>query len=98
MITAVDESTKPDAPIKAAAHGKPAAMPTNDKQHDARNNLRSAQSKNLFAQRPEFRGPHFEADDEQEHHHAEFGDVQDRSRDRGRCPIPNGPITRPAAR
>ena len=30
MITAVDDSTKPDAPMIAAAGGKPYAMPTPD--------------------------------------------------------------------
>jgi hypothetical protein len=40
---------------------------------------------------------HLQADDEQEHHHAKFGDVKYRFRI-GEKPSPNGPITSPAAR
>ncbi len=39
--------------------------------------LRQAQPEDLLAQAPQSRRHHLQADDEQQHHDAEFGDMQD---------------------
>jgi hypothetical protein len=39
--------------------------------------LRGAEAEDLFAQRPQLRRAHFQADNEEEHHDAKFGDVKD---------------------
>ena len=47
-------------------------------QRRANGDLQRAQPEDLAAQTPQVRRPHFQPDHEQEHHHAEFGDMQDR--------------------
>ena len=78
MITAVDESAKPSAAISAVCHGKPNSTPTPVSSAAHASDVRGAQPENVLAQRPQFRRAHFEADQKEEHDHAEFGDVQDR--------------------
>ena len=63
-----------DLPIPAPQH----ADARDDR--SARQNVREAQAENVAPQRPQFRGAHFEADQKQEHHDTEFGDVKDRFR------------------
>ena len=46
-------------------------------QRAADHDLRDAEAEDLAPQAPQPRRLHLEPDDEQEHHHAEFGDVQD---------------------
>ncbi len=77
MITAVDESTNPIAPITATAGGQPNASPTPDSSSAADQHLREPEPEDLLAQRPQLGGPHLEPDQEQEQHDAQFGDVQD---------------------
>ena len=52
-------------------------MPAMREQRAAYDHLRGAQPENLVPQAPQPRRLHFQADDEQEHHDAEFGHVQD---------------------
>ena len=49
-------------------------------QRAANDDLRDTEAENLAAQAPQPRRLHLEPDDEQEHHHAELGDMQDRLR------------------
>ena len=49
-------------------------------QRAAGGDLRHAEPEDLPSQAPQPRRLHLESDDEQEHHHAEFGDMQDRLR------------------
>ena len=53
--------------------------------------LRRAQAEDVLAQAPQPGGPHLQADDEQEHHHAQLGDVQDglRLTDQAYAPRPH---------
>ena len=46
-------------------------------QNGAHHHLQTAKAENLTAQPPQMRGLHFQADDEQKHHHAKFGDMND---------------------
>ena len=94
---AVDDSTKPMPATKRPPGRKPASTPDAGQQRAADHDLRDAEPEDLAPQAPQPRRLHLEPDDEQEHHDAELGDVQDRLRI-GEQPSPNGPITRPAAR
>ncbi|MNN43193.1 hypothetical protein D3C81_1574180 [compost metagenome] len=47
------------------------------KQYRTQYNLHAAQAENLSAQAPQVRRFHFQADDEQEHHDAQFGHMDD---------------------
>ena len=66
-------------------------------QRAADDDLRGTQPEDLAAQAPQPRGLHLQPDDEQEHHHAELGDVQDGLRV-GEQPKPKGPMMSPPAR
>ena len=66
-------------------------------QQAAGQHLGGAEAEDLLAQAPQPGGPHLQPDDEQEHDHAELGDVQD-GLGVADQPRPNGPMTRPAAR
>ena len=46
-------------------------------QNGADDDLQAAQAEDLPTQAPQVRGLHLQTDDEQEHHHSEFGDVDD---------------------
>ena len=78
MTIAVEVSTKPAPATKETATGKPPTMPTHGQEQGADADLQRAEPENLAPQAPQPRRLHLEADDEEEHHDAEFGDVQDR--------------------
>jgi hypothetical protein len=63
-------------------------------QQRAEDDLQNAEPEDLRPQAPEPRRPHLEADDEQEQHDAELGDVQDRFRVRDQ-PHAEGPDDEP---
>ena len=60
--------------------GQPVQVTDAGQQGGAHTDLERAQTENVAAQIPQPRRLHLEADDEQKHHHAQFGDMQDRAR------------------
>jgi len=77
MITAVEDSTKP-APAMNAVTGDNAKTARQCQQGNRKAHLRQPQPENLSPQRPELLRAQFQPDDEQEHHHAQFREMQDR--------------------
>ena len=77
---AVDDSTKPMAARNATTGGNPTSTPTPVSSAPQVDDLRDAEPEDLAPQAPQPRRLHLEPDDEQEHHHAELGDMQDRLR------------------
>ena len=81
MTMAVEVSTKP---VPAISEGDErvaeAQSPTVQSSSMQTRDLGEAEAEDVAAHRPEPRGLHLEADDEEEHHDAELGDVQDRLR------------------
>nr|WP_202392683.1 hypothetical protein [Croceibacterium xixiisoli] len=65
---------------KALRHRIAQRQADTDQQRNRQPDLRRAQPENLPPHGPEPRRLHFQPDDEQEHHHAQFGDMQDRFR------------------
>jgi hypothetical protein len=77
---AVEVNTKPTPETNENATGNPVATPTAVEQHRAGRDLNHTQPADLFAQRPQPRRAHLQADDEEEHDDAELGDLQERLR------------------
>ena len=77
MTIAVEVSTKPAPATKDTATGKPPSDADTGEKQRADADLHRAEPEDLAPQAPQPRWLHFEADDEQEHHDAEFGDVKD---------------------
>ena len=63
-----------DLPREAVKH------PDGGEQDGADQHLQAAEAEYLAAQPPQMRGFHFQTDDEQKHHHAKFGDMNNRLR------------------
>ena len=63
-----DEGHRPRGPEQGADDGE---------QDGADDDLQAAQAEDLPTQAPQVRGLHLQTDDEQEHHHPEFGNVDD---------------------
>ena len=77
MTIAVEVSTKPAPATKDDGHRKSPDYANAGQQQGAKPDLHCAEPEDLAPQAPQPRRLHFEADDEEEHHDAEFGDVQD---------------------
>ena len=78
MTIAVEVSTKPMPATKATAGESPSSTPTPVSSAPQMADLDDAEPEDLLAQAHSLARLHLEPDDEQEQHHAEFGDVQDR--------------------
>jgi hypothetical protein len=74
--SAVEDIAQASPATSAACHESPSshAQPESDDAGDS--HLRAAQAENRTAQRPQPRRVELEADQEEEQHHAELGDVQ----------------------
>ena len=77
MTMAVEDSTKPIPATKATSGGPASQHAGAGQQRAADGDLRDAEPEDLPPQAPQPRRLHLQPDHEQEHHHAEFGDVQD---------------------
>jgi hypothetical protein len=99
MTMAVEVSTKPMPATKATAGGSPKSDADAGQQRAADEHLQPRPEPEDLRRRLHSRdGLHLQPDDEQEHHHAELGDVQDRLRV-GEQPEPERPDdSSPAAR
>ena len=72
-----DEARRADKthlPREAVKH------PDGGEEDGADHHLQAAEAEYLAAQPPQMRGLHFQTDDEQKHHHAKFGDMNNRLR------------------
>jgi hypothetical protein len=79
MTIAVEERTKPGRGDESDERREAEdAMPTQRQERSRQTDLGRAEPEDRAAKTPQSRGLHFQADDEEEHHHAEFGDMQDR--------------------
>ena len=76
ITMAVDDSTNPIAAMKAAGPDRPANRPTPVSSAPHVNTWATPRPKISPAQLPQARRLHFQPDDEEEHHHAEFCHVQ----------------------
>ena len=74
---AVDDSDRPSAAISATFQSTPASMRGAGQRGGDAGHLRAAPAEDRPAQRPQALRFEFEADHEQQQHHAEFGEVQD---------------------
>ena len=80
MTIAVEVRTKPAPATNDWATGKPVAMPTPVRSSAQTPTCRAPRPKMLLAQSPQPGWLHFEADEKQKHHNAEFRDMQNRLR------------------